>query len=79
MKHIAYQQIFWIWVITLVFSTAALLLIDIPAAKPGDLEGFQAYLDRTIPASMESHDIPGAAVGLIHNGKIVDLKGYGFA
>lgn len=74
-----HKKIFLIWVLTLVLITAAALLIDLPAAKPGDVPGFQEYLDQAVPESMEKHNIAGAAVGLIHDGKIVYLKGYGFA
>jgi D-alanyl-D-alanine carboxypeptidase len=79
MKNRLYRRIFWIWVLTLVLIAAAVLVIDIPAAKPGDLSGFQDYLDETIQGSMKKHDIMGVAVGLVHDGEIVYLRGYGFA
>ncbi len=79
MKNKPYGRIFLIWVLALVLITTAALFIDIPAAKPGDLTGFQDYLEQAIPKLMEKHKIAGAAVGLVHGGKIVYLKGFGFA
>lgn len=79
MKSRLYKRLFLIWVLTLVLITAVSLFIDIPVAKSGDLQDFQAYLDKAIPESMEKHHIAGASVGLIHNGEIVYLNGYGYA
>ncbi len=79
MKNTPDKRIFLIWVIALVLITAVALAIDLPVAKSGDLAGLQEYLDQAIPESMKRHNIAGAAVGLVHNGEIVYLKGYGFA
>jgi D-alanyl-D-alanine carboxypeptidase len=79
MKQALYKKIGLIWIILLIVITIAFLFIDIPAAKPGDIEGFQTYLDTMMPEYMEKHGVVGAAVGLIHDGKVVYLQGYGFA
>ncbi len=79
MKHIPYKRIYLIWILALILFTTASLFIDFPVAKPGDLEGFQTYLDKAIPESMQKHNIAGVAIGLIHNGEVVYRKGYGYA
>ncbi len=38
-----------------------------------------AAVDRAVAAEMEKQEIVGAAVGLLHDGEIVYLKGYGLA
>lgn len=79
MKRLSFLKIGLIWVLALMLFTMACLFIDIPVAKPGDLGGFQNYLDEVIPEYMARHHIPAVALGLIHNGEVVYLKGYGFA
>lgn len=73
------KKILLIWLLTLVLITVASLFVDIPAAKPGDVEGFQNYLDTAIPHLMKKHHIAGVSVGLIHNGEIAYLNSYGYA
>ncbi len=79
MKHMLLRTISLLWILVLALCTAAMLLIDVPVTKSGDLEGFQNYLDTSIPNYMDKHHIAGTAVGLIHDGKVVYLKGYGYA
>jgi D-alanyl-D-alanine carboxypeptidase len=79
MKRLSFLKLGLIWIVALMLLTMAGLFIDIPVAKPGDFEGFQNYLDKAIPDYMAMHHIPAVAVGLIHNGEVVYLKGYGFA
>lgn len=79
MKHKLLRTISLLWILVLVLCTVVVLLIDVPATKSGDLEGFQNLLDTSIPNYMDKHHIAGTAVGLIHDGKVVYLKGYGYA
>lgn len=79
MKRLSFFKISLIWILAMMLLTMACLFFDIHVAKPGDLNGFRNYLDKAIPEYMAKHHIPGVAVGLIHKGEVVYLKGYGFA
>ncbi len=47
--------------------------------KPNSVEQFVEDIDKKIPQILEDFSIPGAALAIIENGKIVLQKGYGFA
>jgi CubicO group peptidase (beta-lactamase class C family) len=79
MKKKLFKRITWIWIFALALATMVALVIDLPVAKSDDLSGFQKYLENAIPRSMKKHDIKGVAIGLIHDGEVVYLKGFGFA
>lgn len=79
MKPAWKKRIYLIWILSLCLITAGYVLIDIPAARSGDVEGFVVYLDQVIPEYMQKHNIAGVAVGLIHDGEVVHLTGYGYA
>ena len=48
----------------------------IPSEK---VAGLPAFIDATIPKLMETGHVPGAAVVVVHQGRIVMLRGYGRA
>ncbi|MBN1500180.1 MAG: beta-lactamase family protein [Spirochaetes bacterium] len=62
------------FVITLLFE-----LIDIPVAEKGNPDSFIKYLDTKVPVYLKKYTTAGLSVGLIHDGKIIFLKGYGYA
>ncbi len=43
------------------------------------LDAFTAALNETVPAYLNTFEVPGAAVALIRNGEIVFARGYGYA
>lgn len=79
MKKILYKWKYLIWTLTLVLLTILSLFLDIPAAKSGDIKGFITYLDKAIPQYMSKFNIGGVAVGVVENGKVVYLQGYGYS
>jgi len=63
---------------TLLFALFIVLfraqLNTIPAATQGNLDGFDAFMAK----GMESFKVPGAAVVVVKDGKVLLLKGYGY-
>jgi CubicO group peptidase (beta-lactamase class C family) len=56
-------------------STGYRLLSPSGPTDPAELE---AFLDEVIPAQLETHQIPGAAVAVVKDGELFFAKGYGF-
>jgi CubicO group peptidase (beta-lactamase class C family) len=51
-------------------------------AGPGDLDGpgeLERFLDETIAAQLADHEVPGATVSVVKDGKLLFAKGYGVA
>lgn len=46
---------------------------------PDDRSGVEPWLDDTMADQLEEHNVPGAAVVVVHDGEIVLAKGYGYA
>lgn len=62
------------------FCLLGMLLLVLPAsAQPDDVSALTDQFDALVPALLESSDVPGAALALIHNGEIVWSSGYGAA
>mgnify|MGYP000279976742 CR=1 FL=1 len=57
----------------LVVCALALAIPAPAAAQRAPLEGFDAYVERT----MKAFDVPGLAVAVVKDGKVVLAKGYG--
>ncbi|HUL31357.1 MAG TPA: serine hydrolase domain-containing protein [Thermodesulfobacteriota bacterium] len=55
------------------------LRTDRPDFKKGDLPGATAALDTMIRKNLERHRIPGAAVALVHEGRVIFSQCYGYA
>jgi len=60
----------WVLAITLLCSARTGAQAAAPAAVPADLD---AYVAR----SMKAFDVPGIAVAIVKDGKVVMAKGYG--
>jgi CubicO group peptidase (beta-lactamase class C family) len=43
----------------------------------GKIEALPAFIDETVPKLMEQGHVPGAAVAIVHAGRVVLLRGYG--
>ncbi len=43
------------------------------------LNNFTAHLDKSVPALMDTYDVPGTSIAIIRNGKIVWKNAYGYA
>jgi CubicO group peptidase (beta-lactamase class C family) len=52
---------------------------DRPALKKGDLTGAVSVLDSIIKKNLEQQRIPGAAVALVHEGRVIFSQCYGYA
>ncbi|KAF7764955.1 hypothetical protein PCIT_b1066 [Pseudoalteromonas citrea] len=50
-----------------------------PASKTQELKGLQKYVDYLINTEIARHNLPGVAVSIVKDDKIILLKGYGFA
>jgi CubicO group peptidase (beta-lactamase class C family) len=50
-----------------------------PAARTGAAPAFAEWLDREVPALLEAHRVPGAAVALVEGGRVAWTRGYGRA
>lgn len=53
--------------------------VDAAPAGPDDPAEVAAFMDSVIPAQLESYNIPGAAVVVVKDGRILFAKGYGMA
>jgi CubicO group peptidase (beta-lactamase class C family) len=51
---------------------------DQPVFKKGDFEGAVAVLDTVIRNNLKKHRIPGAAVALVHEGRVIFSRCYGY-
>ncbi len=74
-----FKNKYLLWTIIIAILTFVLTIIDIPVAKHNDTKGFIQYLDDKIPQYMLKFDVGATAIGLIHNGEIICLKGYGYS
>jgi CubicO group peptidase (beta-lactamase class C family) len=54
------------------------LLSDRPVFKQGDLSGAVTALDAIITNNLKQHQIPGAAVALVHEGRTIFSRCYGY-
>src|SRR4051794_673073 len=45
--------------------------------RPRDAADLMARLDRVVPAAMREHDVPGTALAVVHDGRVVATRGYG--
>ena len=54
---------------------------QIPASLPGaiDPQELASFLDGVLPAQLEAHHVPGAAVAVVQDGRLVLARGYGTA
>ena len=48
-------------------------------AEPGPLAGLEVELDSLVPTLLDAFAVPGAAVGIIHEGEIWMKRGFGYA
>jgi CubicO group peptidase (beta-lactamase class C family) len=60
------------------FAVAALFLVQVADAQEG-VPTFEAMLDHVIPRELERGRVPGAAVAVVRDGKLVFARGYGLA
>lgn len=51
----------------------------IPSAPPHDVRALAAALDSVLPATLQALRVPGAAVAVIEDGRVVLMRGYGYA
>ena len=49
------------------------------AIPRGKIDALPAFIDATVPTLMEQGHVPGAAIAIVHEGRIVMLRGYGQA
>ena len=63
----------------LLMASPATALADAARRGPADAAEFERFLDRLMAAEMTRLDIPGAAVVMVRDGKVVSSRGYGFA
>ncbi len=63
----------------LLLLAVILLGVALPAAAQDDVSALTNQLDTRVPSLLQQHDIPGAALALIHNGEIAWSAGYGDA
>jgi CubicO group peptidase (beta-lactamase class C family) len=60
--------------------TVAVLLLSLAAVRPAAAQGaLRERLDSFVRAEMARQKVPGVAIGIVKNGKVVLAKGYGFA
>jgi CubicO group peptidase (beta-lactamase class C family) len=52
--------------------------VDIPKVKQGDVDAFAGYVDKTVSDYISRNGKGAVAIGIIHNGKIFLVKGYGY-
>jgi CubicO group peptidase (beta-lactamase class C family) len=53
------------------------LRVHAQGLSPAKVEGLPAFIDATVPKLMEQGHVPGAAVVVVHEGRIVVLRGFG--
>ena len=78
MKSVSFLKINSILFIISVLIIAAFGFVDIPKAKQGDVDAFAGYVDRTVSDHIRRNGKGAVAVGIIHEGKIFRIKGYGY-
>lgn len=61
------------WLVGLVGACAALCVAQLVQAAPAPLAGLDAYVHR----AMRLWKVPGLAVGVVHNGRMIVARGYG--
>lgn len=57
--------------------TVLLSLVMLPAGAASTLPISPARLDRTVTRAMQAFAVPGVAVGIVKDGRLVFAKGYG--
>lgn len=63
----------------LMVVAAMVLLAPSPLGAEVTPSEVARYLDETVPRSLETSRVPGAAVAVVHRGEVVALRGYGMA
>lgn len=62
------------------FSTVVVFLLGLAAVSPAAAQGpLRARIDAFVRAEMERQKVPGVAIGIVKQGKVVLAQGYGFA
>lgn len=65
-----------------VVAVSVVVLSGCSGRRPGDdapVAAFSAHLDRRIPGLMDRYDIPGVAIALVEDGRMVWAGAYGYA
>lgn len=78
MKSVPVKKIISILFLISILIIGAVGFIDIPKAKQGDVDAFASYVDKTVSDFIRINRVGAVAVGIIHNGKIFLIKGYGY-
>jgi len=52
---------------------------EVPAEGPKNAAEVEAFFDDLVPKLMEKYHVPGGAISLVKDGKLLFAKGYGFA
>jgi CubicO group peptidase (beta-lactamase class C family) len=61
-------------------ATVAILLLSLAAVSPAAAQGpLRERIDSFMRAELARQKVPGVAIGIVKNGKVVLAKGYGFA
>lgn len=61
-----------------VLAVTASLMSMLPAASMGASQPIEARaIDRTVERTMQAFDVPGVAIGIVKDGRLVFAKGYG--
>ena len=60
-------------------SLSAPQAVDEVTPTAEGLESLEPFLDGAVDAAMQANDIPGLILSVVHNGKTLLAKGYGFA
>ncbi|MEL6812233.1 MAG: serine hydrolase domain-containing protein [Bacteroidota bacterium] len=63
----------------LIFSFVALFLMCDTIAQKSSTTDIVKTFDKTIPGLLKETNVPGLAVGIVKNGEVIHLKGYGFS
>ena len=56
-----------------------LIATDTPVAPRNDVAAFVTWLDSTVPDGMATYGIDASVIGIVHDGRLVHLQGYGHA
>lgn len=65
--------------LTTIIGTFAMLCAAAPAISAPNLDTFRKQLDTFVETQMHTQKVPGIAIAVLRNGKIVVAKGYGWA
>ncbi len=78
MTYVSAKKITSILFLISILIIASFGFVDIPKAKQGDVDAFAGYVDRTVSDYVSRNGKGAVAVGIIHDGKIFRIKGYGY-